>query len=68
MPVADAILDSIHAAGYSIGTCCVWTVKGLRYVVTARDAKTDERWSDMAIREYDAACELAVRVGFDLEG
>ena len=68
MPVTDAILKSIHAAGYSIGTCCVWTPKGLRYVVTARDAKTDERWSVTAIREYDAACELAVLVGFDLEG
>lgn len=68
MSVTSAIINSIHAAGYSIGTCCVWTPKGLRYVVSARDAKTDERWSVTAIREYDAAVELAVRVGFDLMG
>ena len=68
MTISPVVTEAIHAAGYSIGTCRVWTVKGLRYVVTARDAKTDEKWRVMAIREYDAAVELAVRVGFDLAG
>ena len=68
MSVTQPILSTIHAAGYSVATCYVWTAKGLQHVVTAQDAKTDEKWTVMSIREYDAACELAVLVGFDLEG
>lgn len=68
MPVTEAILKCIHFAGYSLGECYVWTREGLRYVVTARDAETDEKWTVMAVREYDAAAELAQLVGFDLEG
>ncbi len=56
MSVTAAILSSIHAAGYSIGTCSVWTAKGLRYVVTDRDAETDEKWTVMDSCEYDAGC------------
>ena len=40
----------------------------MQHVVTARDAETDEKWTVMASRQYDAAGEVAVRVGFDLEG
>ena len=68
MPIASAILDSIHAAGYTVTARHLEMEDGLQHVVTAREAKTDERWSVTAIREYDAACELAMRVGFDLEG
>ena len=60
MSVTSAILDCIHAAGYSIGTCCVWTATGLRHVVTARDARTGGQWTVRAPSDCDAACELAL--------
>lgn len=47
----DAILSTVHAAGYRFGTPTAWTYKGLRHVVTGRDAKTDVKWTVMAASE-----------------
>ena len=67
MALTEAILESNRAAGHSVGTGIAWTNKGLQHVVTAGEAKTDEKWTVMANREHDAAAELAARLGFDLE-
>lgn len=53
----ETVTSAIHAAGYSIGTCSGHTGKGLQYVVTARDAKTNEEWTVLASSEYGVACD-----------
>lgn len=53
MSVTSAILDSIHAAGFTVTTRRVQTADGVRYRVTAKD----EAGEDVAV----------VQLGFDLE-
>ncbi len=67
--VTEAILATIKAAGFHIGT-----VKFVRLpsgepgrVVNAIDAKTGERWTVTAPTEYEAVVELARQVGIELD-
>lgn len=65
--LTQTIIDTIRSVGHHIGQVRVLTSDGrLQYLVRARNAKTNEKWTVTAPTEYEAACELAQAVGFDL--
>jgi len=69
VPLSEHIMSVIHDAGYSTGTTSVLKLDTGELVahVNAIHPKTMESWSVIAPTEYQAAVELAVQLGFELE-
>ena len=66
--VTDAVLHVIKSAGFHIGeTTTVNRDGSRRCVLNAVDAKTGESFTVAAGSLYEAAVELAVQIGIDLE-
>ena len=64
---ADILLDLIHKDGFSTGESRILDPhSGLVWVVDA--SKDGERWVVHAESRYEAAVELMIKLGWDLEG
>ena len=64
-PNPTPLLVAIRQAGYHVGWAKFWRLRtgGLQSMVSARDAKTGEKFVVHARSEHEAATELAHRLG-----
>ena len=63
-----ALIDTIKGAGFNIGHAQLYDLRTRRQVwhLDATDAESGERWIVHAPTLYEAAVELAERVGIEL--
>ena len=66
--VTSALIDTIKSAGFSIGFAQLYDLRTRRHVwhLDTADSESGERWIVHADTLYDAAVELAVKVGVEL--
>ena len=66
--VTNALIDTIKGAGFNIGFAQLYDLVTRRQVwhIDATDTETGERWIVHADTLYEAAVELAVKVGIEL--
>ena len=66
--VTNALIDTIKGAGFNIGHAQVYDLVTRRHVwhIDATDVESGESWIVHAPTLYDAAVELAERVGIEL--
>ena len=66
--VTNALIDTIKGAGFNIGHAQVYDLVTRRPVwhTDATDTESGESWVVHAPTLYEAACELAVKVGIEV--
>ena len=65
--MADILLDLIHRDGFSTGEATAFDSRcGLVWIIDA--SKDGECWVVTAPSRYEAAVELMIMLGWDLEG
>ena len=66
--VTNALIDTIKGAGFNVGFAQLYDLVTRRHVwhIDATDTESGERWIVHADTLYEAAVELAERVGIEL--
>lgn len=72
MSIIDRLIESIEQAGYEVSTKQHIVIEGLiveeGYTIQAKEVATGQTWIVQGVNFDEAVYELAVKIGFDLEG